>query len=346
MRVDLKQLLVVLEALQETDPLSGVISIYDGRELVFGQAFGLANRSDAMPNTIETRFQVASGCKIFTSVAICQLIQKGVLSTDTKLADCLIYTFPHFDPGITIHHLLTHSSGMPDYFDEEGGEDFEALWQERPSYRMTRARDFLPMFQNEKMMFEPGERFSYNGAGFILLGLIIEEQTQLAFPEYVKRNVFAPAKMLDCGYFSADRLPDRTALSYIEDGKGEWRSNIYAVPVVGGPDGGAYVTSPDMAAFWSALHSHQLLNEKMTRTLLHPHLEARTQRWPTQYGYGVWITRDTRGEAITCVEGWDPGVAFLSATYPGKDVVVTITLNTNRSVWKIFEEIAPLLDFK
>jgi hypothetical protein len=84
----------------------------------------------------------------------------------------------------------------------------------------------------------------------------------------------------------------------------------------------------------------------MTAALLQPHLDAKTRRWPTQYGYGVWITRDTRGERINCVEGWDPGVAFLSATYPGEDVVVTIALNNNRSVWKIFEEIAPLLDFK
>jgi CubicO group peptidase (beta-lactamase class C family) len=346
MRVDIEQLNGTLDALGEPDPLSGVISLHHNGELVLGRTFGMANRSDSIPNTLETRFQVASGCKIFTSVAICQLIQRGVLAPDTKLDACLSYTFPYFDPGITIHHLLTHTSGMPDYFDEEGGEDFEALWKERPSYTMTRPRDFLSMFQNEKMMFKPGERFSYNGAGFILMGLIIEEHTQLAFSDYIKKSVFEPAGMVDSGYFSADHLPDRTAQAYIEDENGNWRSNIYSVPIVGGPDGGAYVTSPDMASFWSALYTHELLNEKITEVLLQPHVDAETQRWPTQYGYGVWITRDTRGARINCVEGWDPGVAFLSATYPGTGVVITIALNHNRSVWKIFEEIAPLLDLE
>ena len=161
-------------------------------QTVFGQGYGFANRAESIPNTLHTRFGMASGCKIFTGVAICQLVEKGLLAFDARLKDCLDIAFPTFDPNITVHHLLTHSSGIPDYFDEEVMEDFEALWHHRPMYNVRTPRDFLPMFQHERMKFAPGEQFSYSNAGFIVLGLIVEQQTAMRFPAYVETSIFAP----------------------------------------------------------------------------------------------------------------------------------------------------------
>lgn len=345
MALDSTRIQSAIDRLEETDRLSGVVALYLGGQLAFGQAYGLANRADGISNTLNTRFQVASGCKIFTSTAICQLVQRGAFSFETPLRDCLDIEFPHFDPEITVHHLLTHTSGIESYFDEEGGQEYEEIWRERPMYRMTRPRDFLPLFQDGGQRFSPGSRFSYNDAAFIILGLIVEQHAQTDFIGHVEGHVLRPCNMTRSGYYRLDRLPGETALAYIEDESGEeWRTNIYSVPVVGAPDGGAFVTVPDMTKFWLCLYSHRLLSGTMTETMLRAHVEVPDQQSPTHYGYGVWMTRCGRGSPIHYVEGWDPGVAFLSASYPEKDLVVTIARNSNRSVWRVFNEIAPILD--
>jgi CubicO group peptidase (beta-lactamase class C family) len=343
--MDLKHLQGVLDELHEADRLSGVVTVHRGGRLRFGRPYGLANRSDSIANSLETRFQIASGSKIFTSVAICQLVQRGVLSFDKRLEDCLDVEFPHFDSRVTLHHLLTHTSGIPDYFVEEEGEDYEALWNDIPMYRMTRPGDFLPMFQGGSMRFEPGTRFSYSDAAFVLLGLIIEHHTHAEFAEHVTRSVLVPSGMSDSGYFRLDNLPPRTAAAYIKDEvRQSWRTNIYAVPVIGGGDGGAFVTASDMMKFWESLHGYKLLDEPRTETLLRAHVDVRSDPSPTHYGYGVWITRDSRESPVHYVEGWDPGVAFLSASYPDTETVATIAMNSNRSVWQVFDSIRLVLE--
>ena len=185
------------------DPFSGVVRVQEGDTVVFQKGYGLANRADGIPNTATTRFGMASGCKIFTAVAVLQLVQAGKLALETRLSACLDVDFPHFDPDVTVLHLLTHTSGVPDYCDEELGEDFEALWLERPSYSMRAPRDFLPLFQNRAMKFRPGERFSYSNAGFILLGLIAEQTAGQPFTDLITERVLTPAGMADSGYFRA-----------------------------------------------------------------------------------------------------------------------------------------------
>ncbi|MFD2879366.1 serine hydrolase domain-containing protein [Paenibacillus rhizoplanae] len=106
--------------------------------------------------------------------------------------------FPLFDPEITVHELLTHSSGIPDYFDEETMEDFAALWNDTPMYTLRRPVDFLPMFAALPMKFSPGERFHYNNAGYIMLSLLIETVSGMKFTDYVEQHIF-PA-LRDAGF--------------------------------------------------------------------------------------------------------------------------------------------------
>lgn len=142
-------------------PFSGVIVVKEDGQTIFAQASGLANRSDAVPNILATRFGTASGSKTFTAVAICQLVARGLLTFDTPLATCLHDPVPPFAPGVTIHQLLTHTSGIPDYFDEDIMDDYAALWHDLPVYRLRSPADFLPLFQTKPMMFAPGSRFHY-----------------------------------------------------------------------------------------------------------------------------------------------------------------------------------------
>lgn len=119
------------------------------------------------------------------------------MSFDSFLKDCVGYSFPNFDAGINIHHLLTHTSGIPDYFDEEFMNDFEDLWKELPMYTIKSPKDFLPLFQNKEMKFSTGERFSYNNVGFILLGLVVEQITGVEFTTYIEKNIFQKCGMLE-----------------------------------------------------------------------------------------------------------------------------------------------------
>lgn len=315
-------------------PFSGSVLVR-GMGEAFEQGYGYANRSERIPNESNTRFGIASGCKIFTSVAICQLVQEGALSFDSYLKDCVDITFPYFDPQITIHHLLTHSAGIPDYFDEEFMDDFEELWKDLPMYSMQSPRDFLPLFQNSPMKFPPGERFSYNNAGFILLGLVVEQISGLEFSDYVEKIIFQRAGMSDSGYFRLDQLPERTAIGYI-DGELSWKTNMYSLPIKGGPDGGAFTTVHDLGRFWDALLNDQLLSRQYTELLLTPYIQEDDQ---TYYGYGVWISMRNSAIFKYFVMGSDPGVIMQSSVYVKDYIHAHIIGNINKGAGMIASKI-------
>ncbi|XEC96521.1 serine hydrolase domain-containing protein [Paenibacillus tarimensis] len=318
----------------EDTSFSGAVLVQD-REGSFEQGYGYANRSERILNTVETRFGIASGCKIFTAAAICHLVQEGRLAFDSKLIDCVDISFPNFDPSITVHHLLTHSSGIPDYFDEEVMNDYEGLWKTVPMYSIHSPKDFLPWFQNNRMKFNPGEKFSYNNSGYILLGLIVEQLTGMDFAAYVETNIFERCGMSDSGYFRMDQLPERTAFGYIDDGP-SWRTNVYSVPIKGGPDGGAFTTVRDLAKFWNALLDNQLLSQTYTNLLLTPQICASEN---VSYGYGVWISVINDCIFKYYVMGSDPGVTMQSSVYANHKIHAHVISNINNGAWPVASKI-------
>lgn len=322
---------------QEKVEFSGGILVKENNDNSVELSYGYANRSEQIENSIDTRFGIASGCKLFTSIAICQLVEAGKLSFESKLEDCLDVHFLNFDKDITIHHLLTHTSGIPDYFDEEMMDDFEELWVKNPMYLIRNLEDFLPLFQNEPMKFKVGERFHYNNAGYILLGLIVEKASQLKFSEYVEEHIFKKADMSDAGYFEFDSLPRYTAFGYIDLPNGKWKTNIYSLPVKGGSDGGAFVTVNDMGNLWDSLLDNQLLNEEHTNKLLTPYV--RTNNKNGFYGYGVWIEKKEDEIFKFHIMGYDPGVSFHSAFYPKTSIKIVICSNKSNGAFDIMREI-------
>lgn len=334
---------VLIEKAEEVAKnFSGVFHAKDKNGVIIDHAFGFANRSEELPNTLNTRFGIASGCKLFTAVGICQLVENGQLTFETRIKDCLHFQFPRFSDDITIHHLLTHTAGIPDYFDEDTIHDFEDLWKERPMYSLKRLEDFLPMFQNAEMMFNPGEKFHYNNAGFILLGLIIEKVSGKPFIDYIMDNIFKRCEMNDSGYFSMDHLPKNTAHGYIDNKEdGTWRTNIYSVPIKGGADGGAFITAPDMMKFWDGLLGHQLLGENYLNELLKPHVSVKDDN-ENFYGYGIWVTMKNSQIFKYHIMGYDPGVSFHSCYYPQSESVLVVPSNKSVGAYqmvKVFEEI-------
>ncbi|KAA0766507.1 serine hydrolase [Bacillus sp. SH5-2] len=327
----------IIKDIQKKIDFSGVVLIKKEKDLVYEKALGYANKSECINNTLQTRFGIASGCKIFTAIGICQLVERGMITFHTKLKDCLSIDFPHFNENITVHQLLTHSSGIPDYFDESIMENFEDLWKQTQMYLLKSLRDFLPLFQNNNMMFVPGDKFHYNNAGFIILGLIIEEQTRLTFTEYIEKNIFIPLGMNDSGYFSLDRLPRHTALGYIKDvNQQKWRTNAYSIPIKGGSDGGAFITAPDMLRFWEALFNYEVISQEYTELLLKPHIQVKNNQF---YGYGIWIETRQNNVFKYHIMGYDPGVSFRSAVYPDLGITLVIPSNKGAGPEKIMGEI-------
>jgi CubicO group peptidase (beta-lactamase class C family) len=331
--LNLEHLLAAIEEQLRQQPFSGVIHVaYQGTP-IFSHAYGLANRSDQMPNRLNTRFGIASGGKIFTATAICQLAAARYLELGQTLVEIIPDLLPKLDRRVTISHLLTHTSGIPDYFDEETETDYETCWREVPVYQMRSALDFIPLIRDKEMKYTPGERFGYSNMGYVLLGLVIEKVTGKRFQEYVEERIFGPAWMRASGYFSGDCLPAHCATGYMIAADSSWRSNIFSIPVVGHGDGGVYTTAADIGRFWKALFARTYFDNDMLTRMTSAHVEVKPGS-SQHYGYGFWID-EIGGHPCFSIVGEDPGVDFSSNYYPDLNLQITLLSNTNGALWPL-----------
>ena len=334
----LAQLVAKLDSSMETHGFSGVVSIRQRGHVLYERATGLADRSNHIHNTLETRFGIASGTKFFTALAIGKLIAAQKLAFTTKLKDCIALNFPHYSPDITIQHLLTHTSGIPDYYDEEKVTDFDNFMVSRPWYELKGPRDYLAVLPNEPMKFMPGTRFSYSNSGYILLGMVIEELIGLKYQDYVEQSIFKAVGMHRSGYFAFNQLPEKTAFGYIEDAGG-WRTNIYNLPIVGASDGGAYTTIEDLATLWKAFWENKILSRELVEIYATPYVRAGSEEEHIFSGYGLWIDQAEAGLPEVYITGCDAGVSFWSCVQRDVDLQVTLISNTTDGVWPVLRDI-------
>lgn len=294
-------------------------------------AQGYADMANERPNTPETRFGTASAGKAFVAVGVLQLVEKRLLRMDSTIGELLPLDWKAIDRDITVEQLLTHTSGIPDYFDESVMDEYEELWIDFPNYRVRRNMDLLPLFIDKPMMYPRGGKFQYNNTGFVVLAMIIEQVTGQIFDEYLAKNVFAPAGMAGTGYYEMDMLPKNCANAYIwDEGRGGYRTNIYSIDAKGTGAGGAFTTVGDIAKFWDALLGHKLLSPEMTREMMSVH----AQDAGAQYGYGIWLKNDGTQAQF---EGCDPGVSFITRyDFTAKTLAVLVS-NYGDNVWEIID---------
>jgi len=333
-----KTLVETLHASIDAHAFSGVVSLRQGGQVLFDQAAGYADRSNKIANTIDTRFGIASGTKFLTALAIGKLIAAQQVTFSTRLRDCVALNFPHYAPEITIQHLLTHTAGIPDYFDEEKFTDFDHFSVSRPWYELRGPRDYLAVFPDEAMKFPPGSQFSYSNGGYILLGVVIEELTGLKYQEYVEQAIFSAIGMKRSGFFAFNQLPEKTAFGYIEEADG-WRTNIYNLPIVGASDGGAYTTVDDLATLWKAFWANEILPSALVETYTTPYVKVETEGANTHYGHGLWINEATNGQREVYIIGGDAGVSFKSSVTRTSDRQITVLSNTSNGAWPVLRDI-------
>ena len=325
---------VVENIIDNMNEFSGVIKISKENKVIYEKCYGFADVSNKRLNNIDTRFGIASGAKLLTAVAICKLVEQGKLRFDSLLKDYV--DFDNFDKNVTVKHLLTHTSGIPDYFDEDVMDDFSELWINNPMYMMKEPENFLKLMKNQKSMFKPGEKFHYNNGGFVILAYIVEKVSGMSFIDFVKENIFDVLGMNSSGYFSMDMLPQNCAYGYIENDDGKLKTNIYSIPIIGGGDGGVFVTADDMSTLWDGLLNYKLLSKNITDELLTP---AAHDTGNEYYGYGIWIAKRNDNIFKYYITGSDPGVSFASEYYPDEKVEITILGNREFNAYKFIKEI-------
>lgn len=318
----------------------GNVYIVQDNEVLCESVTGFADLSNEIPNSIDTKFASASAGKVFVAVGILQLIEQGKIKFDDTLGRLLAIDLNNIDGSVTVEQLLTHTSGVPDYFDETVMDEYEELWSDYPNYKIRHNNDLFPLFLEKPMMYPKGEKFQYNNSGYVLLASIIEKVSGIPFDEYLQINVFDVCDMKSTGYYELDKLPAKCANHYIycSDTK-SFRTNIFSVDVKGTGAGGAYITVKDIVKFWNNLISGKLVSAKLASEMLTKQSGDGLDAEEGYYGYGMWIIDNPHGKDFAYFQGCDPGVSFLSEYNPNNGMISVLVSNYGDNVWKEMRKI-------
>jgi CubicO group peptidase (beta-lactamase class C family) len=297
---------------------SGVISVFRDDSTVFSKAFGYRDTKNKLPNTTSTIFGIASGTKAFTALGIGVLVDRGLISLSTTIREIDQEYTGFVDERATIQHLLTHTSGIYDYYDEEIEQDYDHFSIEIPWCELETPSDYYPLFKGKAMKFRPGERCSYSNGGYVFLGMLIEKLTGMLYRDFVREHVLRVANMHKSDFYAFNDLPENTANGYLEDRR---TTNIYQLPPRGGGDGGMYTTTDDLRAFWDSLFSNRILSAELTETYLSTHC---TFNDTNGYGCGIYKRLD---DSVFWIEGVDAGVGFDSSYLPQEKLTINILSN-------------------
>jgi CubicO group peptidase (beta-lactamase class C family) len=289
----------------------------DGRVL-FGRAYGLADRERRIPNTLQARFRIGSMNKMFTAVAILQLVEAGKVELTAPLGEYLT-DYPNDDVAtkVTIHQLLTHTGGTGDIF----GPEFDAK-----RLKLRTLADYVELFGSRGPEFEPGTRWAYSNYGFILLGAVIERVTGQSYYDYVRTHIYEPAGMTGTGSEPEDRAVADRSIGYTTRAPSstKWIPNTDTLPYRGTSAGGGYSTVGDLARFAQALMSHSLLNPDSTELLITGKVESGPG---ARYAYGFEDRRDAEGNGSVGHGGGAPGMNGDLRIYPKSGYVVAVLAN-------------------
>ena len=299
---------------------SGVILIGQKNSIIYEQAYGLANIADSVPITDTTAFQLASVSKQFTAVAILQLYERGKL----QLNDCVADYLPGFPyPDITIHQLLVHRSGLPNY---------HYLCDRKPMLND-------PYFSNQQIVadlieanagryFRPGRQFQYSNTGYAVLAAVVEAVSGLKFENYLENNIFKPLGMTHTFTYRAMacvNYPPR-AIGYVS--RRTPADDNYLDHFLG--DKGIYSTATDLFRWDQGLYSGKIINPDTLQLAFQP--MGRRIRFGTNYGYGWRLTTYADSLPIQFHSGWWHGFKTMLVRVPHDTTTIVVLRNgSNRS---------------
>lgn len=289
----IEQIDTLLTEYHEYGLFNGSVLISEDGELLYKKGFGKANRDWNIPNTADTKFRIGSTTKQFTAALVLSLVEAGKLDLDATVSDYLPDYPEEQGNQITIHHLLTHSSGIPSYT--------------TPTFMSDEVRDpftpdsLLALFADLDLQFKPGTRWAYSNSGYILLGAIIESVTQKPYAEVLRQRILAPLGLNNTGYDHYSEIIPKRAAGYVQTPAGFKRAPYLdtGVPFSAGM---LYSTVEDLYKWDQLLYEKGPFTQEETKTLLFtPHIalpEGMADRvgLPPYYGYGWFVGKIPMGD--------------------------------------------------
>jgi CubicO group peptidase (beta-lactamase class C family) len=266
----LKRLNICLKKVELEKEFSGVILLAHNDNVLIKKSIGMANICYEVPIQSDTKFNIASVGKMFTAVAIAKLVEDGKLTFDDTINKYIPSDWinPMISNRIQVKHLLTHTSGLGDYFTEVQKQCNILYFRE--------LNDYKPLVVNDTLRFNPGTRFSYSNTGLLLAGVIIEKVSHESYFSYLKNNIFIPLGMNNTDGFDKDFPAQNTATGYtkvIDNGEVKWNNNQYTRIMRGSPSGGIYSTAEDLMKFASAIRNNKLFSPEYQEILIKPRPE-------------------------------------------------------------------------
>lgn len=314
-----------LKTLTELNRFSGSVLIAKDGKIVFNNQYGFANYEHEVLNNTDTKFRIASVTKQFTAMAVMMLHEERKLKVHDPickyLTDC-----PEIWKNITIHHLLTMSSGIPEY------DDFP------PNNIVKSAQvtldEHIETFKDKKLDFAPGEKFRYSGSNYVLLGKIIEIVSGKSYANFLQEKIFRPLKMKNTGLINRETLLIHEAEGY------KWASDSFEVadyirPLDGYSAGGMYSTTEDLLKWDRALYGEKLISKRSLETMFTPFKE--------HYGYG-WFSEMKFNYKWINHSGHIEGFQSQLSRFPDEKIAIIILSNFDRTnIGSVTEDLAAIV---
>ena len=321
-----------MRKLADVDAFSGVVLVAKDGRTIYKKAFGLASKAYSVPIQTDTKLNIASATKMFTAVAVAQLIERGKLSLGDTVAKILPeYPTRQVAEKITIHHLLSHSSGLGDYHG--------AAYICRKGI-LRAPEDYYPLLKDLTLSFEPGEKMQYSNAGYVILGLIIEKVSGQSYFDYVRDHIFKPASMTGTGFYDTDIDTPNLATGYtnfedkgddyFEFHLGQRRNTSLYNGAKGSSQGGAFSTADDLLRFELALRGNKLVSTKSFDLLTtKKYFFRRYAAGEINYGY-VFELESIDGKLVIGHGGGDLGISSGLRWFPDSGYTLVILSNYDR----------------
>ncbi len=320
--------------LAAADVFSGAVLLAKDGEVLYKGAFGLANKDFNAPNKTDTKFNLGSMNKMFTGVAIAQLVEKGKMSFDDPLSK-FIPDFPNEEAAkkIKIKHLLTHTAGLGGYFSQR--------YDSMSRAKLRTVDDMMKLAREDEkdIKFEPGSKWQYSNTGMMVLGKVIEIVSGQSYFDYVRENIYKPAGMTNTDCYELDKINTNLAVGYDKeytDNGISWENNIFAHVMRGGPQGGGYSTVEDLLRFDQALRSNKLVGADFVKLLTTPKPELNSP----EYGFGFFASAS---DPFVGHSGGFPGISSNLSMYLGSGWTAIVMSNYSRGSGPLQQKMESLI---
>lgn len=314
-----------------TDQFSGSVIVARHGKPVFAAAFGDADKKTRRKNTLDTPINLGSMNKMFTALAIAQLVDEGQLDyADTVGQHLPDYPNPLVRDEVTIHQLLSHTSGLGSYW----GEEYDSKKND-----LDTVADFVDLFAEDPLEQPPGQGFLYSNSGPTVAGLIIEKASGMSYYDYIRKNIYQRANMMHSDHYRKDDNEAGFAIGYEKSATGEWKDNIDWLGMIGGPAGGGYASANDLLRYANALSGGNIVSPDQVATVTTGKIRL-AEDFAYGYGFGDHMLA---GQRFVGHNGGAPGTNAEFSLFPELGYTVIVLANYGHAATPVADYLRQLV---